>query len=68
MDVQYNDHMYSYSTLWSALHADNIVNDTYATVEIWIGESPYQIVKERESHQILSDLVKNGNKITLKVL
>jgi hypothetical protein len=61
MDVQYNDRMYSYSTLWSALHADNVINDTYANVEIWIGESPYQIVKEREAHQIMSDLVKNGN-------
>ena len=61
MDVQYNDHMYSYHALWNALHADNIIRDFYRNVEIWIGESPYQIVKEQEADQLMSDLVKDGN-------
>lgn len=39
MDVQYNDPMYSYCTLWNALHTDNVINDTYAAVEIKIGGS-----------------------------
>ena len=60
MDVQYNDQMYSYSALWNILYADNIISDTYAAVEIWIGESPYQIVKEREADRLMSDLVKDG--------
>ena len=61
MDVQYNDQMYSYSALWNILYADNIINDFYTAVEIWVGESPYQIVKEQEASQIMNDLVKNGN-------
>ena len=61
MDVQYNDHVYSYKALWNALQADNIIRDFYRNVEIWIGESPYQIVKEQEASQIMNDLVKNGN-------
>ena len=61
MDVQYNDHMYSYHALWNALHADNIIRDFYRNVEIWIGESPYQIVKEQEADKLMSDLVKDGN-------
>ena len=60
MDVQYNNHMYSYSALWNALHADNVISDTYAVVEIWIGGSPYQIVKEREADQLMNDIVKDG--------
>ena len=61
MDVQYNDQMYSYNTLWNILYADNIITDFYKAVEIWVGESPYQIVKEQEASQIMNDLVKNGN-------
>ena len=61
MDVKYNDQMYSYNTLWNILYADNIINDFYRAVEIWVGESPYQIVKEQEASQIMNDLVKNGN-------
>ena len=61
MDVQYNDQMYSYNTLWNILYADNIIDDFYTAVEIWVGESPYQIVKEQEASQIMNDLVKNGN-------
>ena len=61
MDVQYNDQMYSYSALWNILYADNIITDFYKAVEIWVGESPYQIVKEQEASQIMNDLVKNGN-------
>ena len=45
MDVQYNNHIYSNSALWSVLQADGIISDQYAIVEIWIGESPYKIVK-----------------------
>ena len=61
MDVQYNDQMYSYNTLWNILYADNIITDFYKAVEIWVGESPYQIVKEQEASQIMNDLAKNGN-------
>ena len=61
MDVKYNDQMYSYNTLWNILYADNIITDFYKAVEIWVGESPYQIVKEQEASQIMNDLVKNGN-------
>ena len=61
MDVQYNDQMYSYNTLWNILYADNIITDFYKAVEIWVGESPYQIVKEQEASQIMNDLIKNGN-------
>ena len=61
MDVQYNDQMYSYNTLWNILYADNIITDFYKAVEIWVGESPYQIVKEQEASQIMNDLFKNGN-------
>ena len=61
MDVQYNDQMYSYNTLWNILYADNIITDFYKAVEIWVGESPYQIVKEQEASQIMNDLVKNWN-------
>ena len=61
MDVQYNDQMYCYNTLWNILYADNIITDFYKAVEIWVGESPYQIVKEQEASQIMNDLVKNGN-------
>ena len=61
MDVKYNDQMYSYNTLWNILYADNIITDFYKAVKIWVGESPYQIVKEQEASQIMNDLVKNGN-------
>ena len=61
MDVQYNNQMYSYNTLWNILYADNIITDFYKAVEIWVGESPYQIVKEQEASQIMNDLAKNGN-------
>ena len=57
MDVQYNDHMYSYNALWNALHADNIIRDFYRNVEIWIGESPYKIVKATEAEQIMQQIV-----------
>lgn len=57
VDVQYNNHMYSYETLWNSLHADNIISDFYRKVGIWIGDSPFQNVKEREGSQIMSDLV-----------
>ena len=60
MDVQYNDQMYSYSALWNILYADNIINDFYTAVEIWVAESPYQIVKEQEADQIMRELVRNG--------
>ena len=60
MDVQYNDQMYSYNTLWNILYADNIITDFYKAVEIWVGESPYQIVKEQEADQIMRELVRNG--------
>ena len=60
MDVQYNDQMYSYSALWNILYADNIINDFYTAVEIWVGESPFQIVKEQEADQIMRELVRNG--------
>ena len=40
MDVQYNNHIYSNSTLWSVLQEEGIISDQYAIVEIWIGESP----------------------------
>ena len=61
MDVQYNDQMYSYNTLWNILYADNIITDFYKDGEIWVGEAPYQIVKEQEAIQIMNDLVKEGN-------
>ena len=61
MDVQYNDQMYSYNALWNILFADNIINDFYRAVEIWVGGSPLQIVKEQEASQIMNDLIKNGN-------
>ena len=57
MDVQYNDHIYSYSALWSVLQAEGIISDQYATVEIWIGESPYKIVKAKEAEQIMQQIV-----------
>ena len=57
MDVQYNDHMYSYSALWPVLQAEGIISDQYATVEIWIGESPYKIVKAKEAEQIMQQIV-----------
>ena len=61
MDVRYNDQMYSYNALWNILFADNIINDFYRAVEIWVGGSPLQIVKEQEASQIMNDLIKNGN-------
>ena len=57
MDVQYNDHIYSYSALWPVLQAEGIISDQYATVEIWIGESPYKIVKAKEAEQIMQQIV-----------
>ena len=57
MDVQYNDHIYSYSALWPVLQAEGIISDQYATVEIWIGESPYKIVKAQEAEQIMQQIV-----------
>ena len=57
MDVQYNDHMYSYSALWPVLQAEGIISDQYAIVEIWIGESPYKIVKAKEAEQIMQQIV-----------
>ena len=57
MDVQYNDHIYSYSALWPVLQAEGIISDQYATVEIWIGESPYKIVKATEAEQIMQQIV-----------
>lgn len=61
MDVRYNDQMYSYNALRNILFADNIINDFYRAVEIWVGGSPLQIVKEQEASQIMNDLIKNGN-------
>ena len=57
MDVQYNDHIYSYSALWPVLQAEGIISDQYAIVEIWIGESPYKIVKAKEAEQIMQQIV-----------
>ncbi len=57
MDVQYNNHIYSNSALWSLLQADGIISDQYAIVEIWIGESPYKIVKATEAEQIMQQIV-----------
>ena len=57
MDVQYNNHIYSNSALWSVLQAEGIISDQYATVEIWIGESPYKIVKAKEAEQIMQQIV-----------
>ena len=57
MDVQYNNHIYSNSTLWSVLQEDGIISDQYAIVEIWIGESPYKIVKATEAEQIMQQIV-----------
>ena len=57
MDVQYNNHIYSNSALWSVLQAEGIISDQYATVEIWIGESPYKIVKATEAEQIMQQIV-----------
>ena len=57
MDVQYNNHIYSNSALWSALQAEGIISDQYAIVEIWIGESPYKIVNATEAEQIMQQIV-----------
>lgn len=57
MDVKYKDHIYCNSALWSVLQADGIISDQYAIVEIWIGESPYKIVKAREAEQIMQQIL-----------
>ncbi len=57
MDVQYNNHIYSNSTLWSVLQEEGIISDQYAIVEIWIGEAPYKIVKATEAEQIMQQIV-----------
>lgn len=57
MDVQYNDHIYSYSALWPVLQAEGIILVSMPTVEIWIGESPYKIDKAKEAEQIMQQIV-----------
>ena len=59
IQVLHNNHIYSCDSLWNTLNKDGIIANFYQTVEIWIGEYPYQIVKEQNTEKIMSNLIEN---------
>lgn len=56
LKVKYNNQIYSCYSLWEALKKDGIITDFYRAVEIWVGQSPDQIVKEEEADEMMAAL------------
>ena len=58
LKVKYDNQIYSCYSLWDALKKDDVITDYYRAVEIWVGNSPDQIVKKEDADEMMAALVK----------